>query len=284
MKYVVISPVKDEARHLERTLQSMAAQTVKPVLWVVADDGSSDASPDLVQTYAAANSFIKLVRNEKRSPRQTGIAEVLAFNQGLQHVKDVEYDCIVKLDGDLSFEPDYFERLLKEFERNPKLGIASGVYLEDRGAGWMEVSMPSYHACGASKMVRRKCWEDIEGFIAMRGWDTVDEIRAMARGWETTHFADAKLKHWKPEGVGMGMLKTCYMHGEIYYRTGGGMMFFALKVLNRLRHAPILTGGLAMFWGYLHALLKRRESLVSAEEARCYKKLLNDRLFGRLNK
>ncbi len=284
MKYIVISPVKDEARNIERTLQSMVQQTLKPLVWVVVDDGSSDQTPELVKKYADTNDFVKLLKNERRSARQTGIAEVLAFNAGLEQVKQLDYDCVVKLDGDLSFEADYFEKLLARFKDNPKLGIASGVYLEEHGNGWKEISMPSYHASGASKVVRIKCWEDIGGFIAMRGWDTVDEIRAMARGWETTHFHELKMKHWKPEGVGMGMLRTCYMHGEIYYRTGGGKRFFVLKVINRLRSRPFILGGLAMFWGYLRTMLKRRELLVSKEEARCYRALLNRRLAGKVAK
>ena len=102
--------------------------------------------------------------------------------------------------------------------------------------------MPHYHAAGASKAVRRECFENIGGFITQRGWDTVDEIRARSRGWETTHFADLKMKHWKPEGTGMGLLRTSCMHGEIYYRTGGSRPVLYLKS-RAPNDAPPLRGG-----------------------------------------
>jgi glycosyltransferase involved in cell wall biosynthesis len=282
MKYLVITPVKDEERHVEHTLCSMASQTVKPVRWIIVDDGSSDRTPELLAKYAAEHSFIKIITNPRGQTRQPGSAVIRAFNRGYEDAKGVDYDFIVKLDCDLSFDPDYFEKLLGRFSANPKLGIASGVYWESaNGVDWNEIAMPAYHACGASKVIRRDCWEQINGFIASRGWDTVDEIRAITHGWETTHFRDLKMKHWKIEGSGIGSWKTNIMHGEIYYLTGGGIFFFLLKVLHRLKSRPVLFGGVAVLWGYLRSLLARKPRLVNAAEARCYRKLLNARIFGK---
>lgn len=284
LNYLVISPVKDEARYIERTLRSMVQQTLKPALWLVVDDGSADPSADLVGQYAAEHDFIKLVRNKRGSVRKTGVAEVLAFNIGYELVRNWEFDCVVKLDGDLSFDADYFERLLKRFDENPRLGIASGIYLEPRGAEWKEIPMPSYHAAGASKVVRRECFEQIGGFIPERGWDTVDEIRAMAAGWHTTHFSDLRMKHWKPEGSGMGRLHTHYMHGEIYCRTRGTKMFLLLKVLHRMLSRPWVCGGLVMLWGYFHTIQKGCTPLVSESEARCYQALLKARVVNNVKR
>ena len=282
MNYVVITPVKDEERFIEQTLQSMANQRLKPSLWIIVDDGSTDRTPEIIQQYADEHAFIRLIRNAKRTTRQTGVAEVLAFNVGYEIVRTGPFDFIVKLDGDLGFEPDYFSGLIDEFAKNPKLGIASGVYEEFHHGKWGVVNMPSYHAAGASKVVRRSCFEAIGGFVAQRSWDTVDEIRAMARGWETTHFPSLVMKHLKPEGTGMGLLRTCFMHGEIYYRTRGGLLFFLLKVLRRTTYRPVVMGGLAMAWGYLNAVIRRKERLVNAEEGRGYRTLLNARLFGKI--
>lgn len=281
LSYFVISPVKDEEKNIRRTLDSMVAQTQKPLAWFVVNDGSGDKTAEIIESYARDHDFIRLIHNPREGLRETGIAEVLAFNAGLRMAKEIEADCIVKLDGDLSFEPDYFERLMREFASNNKLGIASGIYAEDIGTGWNDVLMPSYHAAGASKVVRSECFDAIGGFIAERGWDTVDEIRAMALGWETKHFKDIRMKHWKPEGSGMGMLHTCVMHGEIYRRTGGGLFFFLGKVINRLRKTPYILGGTAMAWGYLRAVVTRRELLVTKNEARHYRARLRARLAGK---
>ncbi len=276
--YIVVTPVKDEERFIEQTMASMVAQTKLPATWVVVDDGSTDRTPAIIDRFASEHRFIQLLRREKRSARHTGVAEVHAFYAGLEVAKRVEHDYIVKLDGDLSFEPNYFADLIAEFERRPRLGIASGVYLEKRRGEWQMIVMPSYHSAGASKVVRRECFEDISGFIPERGWDTVDEIRAWGKGWETTHFPNLKMKHLKAEGSGMGLLYTETMHGEIFYRTGGGAAFFLLKVAARFLRRPIFTGGLFMLWGFVRASFVRRDHLVSAKESRIYRRLLWQRL------
>ena len=279
LSYIVITPAKDEDRHIERTVQSVVAQTHRPLMWIVVDDGSSDRTCEIVQKYADEHGFIRLLRAERVTTRATGTAEVRAFLRGFEIVRNETYGCIVKLDADLSFEADYFERLLTHFHEDPKLGIASGVYLEARtGDDWQEVTMPAYHAAGASKVIRRECFEQIGEFIQERGWDTVDEIRAIARDWRTGHFPELKMKHWKPEGTGMGLLRTSYMHGEIYYRTRGDVLFFAMKTLRRLKEQPFVIGSMAMLWGYIHAFLKRREPLVTSDEGRHYRRLLTERL------
>jgi hypothetical protein len=283
--YLVISPVKDEERYVEYTLRSMVAQTLKPVCWIIVDDGSSDRTPEFLRRYAREHAFIYLISNSRGHPRQPGSAVIRAFKRGEAAAESlrVTYDFMVKLDCDLSFEPDYFERLLAKFAADSTLGIASGVYLEaPDGMNWSEIPMPAYHAAGASKVVRRSCWEQIGGFVPSHGWDTVDEIRAMTCGWRTTHFRDLRMKHWKREGIGIGPMRTHVMHGEVYYLTGGGKFFFLLKALHRLGLRPFLLGGLAMVWGYLRALLSGKERLVSDAEARVYRALLNGRLTGRL--
>lgn len=281
LSYVVISPVKDEARNIERVLDSMVRQNVHPLAWFIVDDGSSDRTAEIAEGYAAKHAFIRVCRLPRRGARATGVAEVLAFNHALPMVAELAPDCIVKLDGDLSFDSDYFQRILEHFARMPQLGIASGVYLEDRGLGWQPVDMPGYHAAGASKVIRWRCFEEIGGFIAERGWDTVDEIRAMASGWETRHFPNLRMRHWKPEGEGMGQLRTCSMHGEIFYRTRGGLPFFVLKVLRRIFTAPWILGSIAMAWGYARAALSRQGPLISEEQGRHYRALLGARLFKR---
>ena len=279
LSYIVVTPAKDEVRHIERTLQAMVAQTHRPLLWIVVDDGSSDGTSEIVQKYAQAHDFIRPIPAERITSRATGTAEVRAFNRGFALARQETFGCIVKLDADLSFDADYFARLLAHFDENPKLGIASGIYLETHsGQDWKEVAMPSYHAAGASKVIRKECFEEIGGFIEQRGWDTVDEIRAIARGWHTGHFPELQMKHWKPEGSGMGLLRTTYMHGEIYYRTQGGLLFFTVKTLRRFLEKPYLLGGISMLWGYLHALLQGREPLVTPVEGKCYRQLLNQRL------
>jgi poly-beta-1,6-N-acetyl-D-glucosamine synthase len=281
-RYVIISPVKDEERYVELTLRSVTNQTLKPVLWILVDDGSKDRTPEVIKRYAEIHSFIRLVFNPRSGDRKTGSAVIRAFNIGYQALGDREYDFIVKLDCDVSFEADYFQKLLGRFYEEERLGIASGVYLEiDNTGTWKEIRMPPYHAAGACKVLRRKCFEDIGGFIVAAGWDTVDEIKAITRGWGTIHFLDLQMHHHKPEGSGIGLIKTSIMHGKIYYLTGGSKLFFVLKVLHRLVVRPYFVNAMALVWGYVRSMMKREQLIVTETEARYYKALLLGRVKAR---
>src|SRR5690242_6338604 len=121
MKYLVITPVKDEERYVERTLESMVNQTVKPACWIIVDDGSSDRTPEILERYRSTHPFIRVLTSPRGQPRQPGSAVIRAFNKGYEVAKKMDYDLIAKFDCDLSFEPDYFEKLIAHFAADPKL-------------------------------------------------------------------------------------------------------------------------------------------------------------------
>lgn len=276
---MIVSPVKDEELSVELTLRSVIGQTLKPILWVIVDDGSKDRTPEIVRRYALTHPFIRLLNHPHSGERQLAFGEVRAFIWGYESLGSIDYDFIVKLDCDLSFDADYFAQLLGRFQHDEKLGIASGVYLEQSKTGdWKEIVMPLYHAAGASKVIRRVCFKEIGGFIPAPGWDSLDEIQAMTRGWTTVHFKELRMRHHKREGSSMGAVKTSIMHGEAFYRTGGSKFFFALKVLHRIFSTPYIVGALSLFWGYLHASVKKKPRLVTEAEARYHKALLVARL------
>jgi glycosyltransferase involved in cell wall biosynthesis len=255
-------------------------QTLLPALWIIVDDGSIDRTAEILSTYENKAPWMRVIRRERSGGRQLGTAEIVAFNAGYSALQNVEYEYIVKLDCDVLLPPNYFERLLERFNGSPQLGIASGVYLEDTAGTWHPIQMPAYHAAGASKVVRRECFEQIGGFVAVRGWDTVDEIKAVASNWRTCHFEDIYFYHLKPEGSGSGWRSTQVLHGEAYYRYGGSKFIFFLKVLQRSFVAkPIVLGAAAMTYGYLKLFFTGQPKLVTPAEACVYRKLQYSQFF-----
>ncbi len=279
--YIVISPVKDEGFYVERTIRSVIGQSLKPRVWILVDDGSRDTTPEILARYAKQCPWITVLSLARDGERKPGSAVIRAFMAGYELIKNDHFDFVVKLDCDLEIPEEYFETLIGRFQADPKLGIASGIYLEEWRQTWKAVKMPAYHAAGCSKMVRAECFREIGGFIPNRGWDTVDEIRAQVTGWKTCHFGDLALRHLKSEGSGIGSRRTNLMLGQIYYLTGGGAFFFLLKCLHRLIFSkPFFLGGFMMLIGFLRAYFKGEPKLVSDREALCYRRLLNQRILG----
>jgi len=281
-RYVIISPVRDEERFLVRTLESVLQQTISPTRWIIVDDCSADSSPEILSRYQNLVPWLTVVRREHDGLRRAGAAVISAFYAGYEALGDVDYDYIVKLDCDLVLPPDYFEALFAHFDKDPNLGIASGVYLEEGKNDWVPVSMPLYHAAGATKVVRRRCFEEIGGFIRMSGWDTVDEIKAQTMNWNTRHFPEIQFHHLKPEGSASGWFRTQILHGEAYFKYGGSKILFLAKCFQRLLTArPVVLGAAAMAWGYLKPSLTGAPRLVTPLESRVYRQMQYSRLFAR---
>ncbi|HVB57966.1 MAG TPA: glycosyltransferase family A protein [Candidatus Acidoferrales bacterium] len=284
-RYIVISPAKDESERIEKTIQSVVAQTVVPLRWIIVDDGSRDGTAEIVQRYAQKFNWIQLHRIDRDAERRLGSAEILAFAAGFELVKHLQFDFIVKLDCDLELPASYFDSLIAKFECDERLGIASGQYCEETEKGWIHVAAPPYHAAGASKMVRMQCYKDIGGFPMRPGWDTADEIKAQYRGWRTRRFVEIPFRHLRKRGAAMGAMHMNRLEGKAYYGCGGGILFLGLKVAHRMATGnPPILGGLALLFSYLKALIAAQERLVNAAEARFYRDVLNQRIWSILRR
>lgn len=275
---LIVTPARNEAPFVGQFFDSVMAQTVRPARWVIVDDGSSDGTAEVAESLACQHSWIAVVRMRPTSRSKPGANVMRAFNTGYESVRDEPHDFVVKLDADLLLPSDYFGRLLEEFREDPKLGISSGVYFESYGSRRRVVKMPAYHAAGAAKMIRKECFDQIGGFVCDAGWDTVDEIRAQSMEWNTRHFKDLAFHHLKPEGSRRGWFRTLLMHGEVFYRTGGGPVFVLAKAMNRCRSKPWLLGACLILVGYIRACHRRLPLLVTEAEARLYRRQLHCRL------
>ncbi len=259
--YVVITPVRNEAEFIEKTLVSMCRQTIKPAEWIIVDDGSSDATPEIIARYATQYPWIKLVNREDRGARQRGKGVVEAFYAGYDTLLEQDYEFIVKLDGDLSFEPLYFECLLREFAANPRLGIAGGgVYERPDAKNWV-LQTTKDHVRGPTKVYRRACFEAIGGLMPALGWDGADEWQARAQGWEVQSFLNLKVFHHRFTGAATGAIKSRIEQGYGAHYIGYHPLYITARGIRHMFTRPYLIGGIAMIVAYFAAWLQGREQL-----------------------
>ena len=257
VKYVVISPVRDEEAYIRFTIESMIAQTVRPTEWIIVNDGSSDGTGQIIDEYAAVHPWIRPVHRGNRGFRKAGGGVVEAFNDGYATVRTPEWDFIVKLDGDLSFPPDYFEKCFQHFKNDPSLGVGGGIiYYLEKGEKLFEPG-PIFHVRGASKIYRRECWDAIDGFWPAPGWDTMDEVKANRLGWTTRSFADLHLQHYRYTGAADGVWGGLVKNGKANYICGYHPMFMLAKCVRRLFRPPYIIGSIALMYGFLSGYWKR---------------------------
>src|SRR5512138_2234131 len=123
--YSIVTPVRNEAEYLRLTIDSVLAQTIRPAHWIIVDDGSTDNTRAIIDEAARNHQWIEAVHRPDRGSRQAGSGVMEAFYDGYARL-DANWDYLVKLDGDLSFAPDYFQQCLAHFSAEPRLGIGGG--------------------------------------------------------------------------------------------------------------------------------------------------------------
>ena len=250
MKYIIVSPVRNEGKYIKNTIESVLKQTIKPMEWIIVDDGSKDDTVDIVRKYANKVRWIRLIEKPDRGYAEPGKGVIEAFYFGYEKIGENQFDFIVKLDGDLTFGDRYFEQLFDKFREDPKLGMASGVcYVEINGRLEAEAH-PEFHVRGPSKVYRRECWEQIGGLVKHLGWDTIDEIKAQYFGWKTRSYKDLQIIHHKITGKNTGVFKWAVKLGRSDYYCGYHPIFLLAKGVRRLFLPPFVVGGVGVIWGY----------------------------------
>ncbi|WP_325344977.1 glycosyltransferase family 2 protein [Xylophilus sp.] len=257
---VIISPVRDEAKYLRLTLDAIVAQTVRPVEWIVVDDGSRDETPGIVREYAARHPFIRLVPRGDRGFRKLGGGVIAAFDFGRENIVHTDWQWIAKLDGDMSCGPRYIERMLEKFEENPRLAAVSGKVYRSEGGRFVEEHTVREQVAGQFKRYRRAAFEDIGGFVQHLAWDGIDVHTAAMKGWQTLSFYDREAWLWHHRI--MGSSDRSIYTGRLRWGRGNWYLgyhpLYAIAAgVRRMRERPYVIGGLLMIAGYFGAALRR---------------------------
>jgi biofilm PGA synthesis N-glycosyltransferase PgaC len=257
IKYVIVSPVRDEEQFILETIRSVTSQTIQPAQWVIVDDGSSDATGKIIDDYARQYPWIKALHRPDRGTRVPGSGVMEAFYTGYESLGPRDWDFIVKLDGDVGLNSDYFERCFERFQEDPKLGMCGGaMYCIKDGQLHLEPH-PLLHVRGPIKLSRRPCWDAIGGLINAPGWDTVDEIQANRLGWHTKTFLDLKAIHFRPTGAVQGVWRNSVKLGRADYISGYHPLFEIVKCVARLFRKPYIINAIAQAYGFFTGYTKR---------------------------
>jgi poly-beta-1,6-N-acetyl-D-glucosamine synthase len=265
--YALMTAAYNEAAHIEKTIQSVLAQVVRPQRWVIVSDGSTDGTDEIVRSYALQHDFIRFMRMS-RPPGHSFRTKVVALQAGQKHLFEVPFEFIGNLDADITVAPAYFEDLIERFHQNPKLGLAGGFVCEEvHGEFQGRTSNRTHSVAHAAQLARRECYEAIGGYQVLEygGEDWHAQISANLKGWETEAFPDLPIYHLRHTGTGTNLLRSSFRLGKLDYSFGSDPLFEAIKCSRRVASKPVVLGALLRFLGFAWLTLRREKRPVSGE-------------------
>jgi len=266
--YVLVTPSRNEAAFIEKTLESVVRQTVLPEKWVIVNDGSTDETGAVAAKYAEKYPWIEVVNLPVRRERNFA-AKVNAFNAGQERVKNLNYELIGNLDSDVSLDEDHFEFLLLKFKDDARLGVAGTVFKEESGYNsGTDSSEGQLHVSGQCQLFRRQCFEEIGGYFANKagGIDWIAVTTARMKGWKTRSFREKSFFHHRHLGTAeRSIVSAAFSYGEKDYFLGGHPVWELFRVGFRMLKRPYFIEGFALGLGYGWAALRRLPRPISRE-------------------
>lgn len=265
--YVLVTPARNEASFIELTLQSVIAQTVRPIKWVIVSDGSTDGTDEIVSKYAAVHSWIELLRMPDRSERHFA-GKVYAFNAGYGRMQGLKYEAIGSLDADISFDENYFSFLLHRLTEDNALGLIGTPFKEESNPVYDYRFTNIEHVSGACQLFRRECFEAIGGYVPVKGGciDHIAVLSARMKGWKTRTFIEKTCLHHRAMGTAQqSLLMARFKNGGKDYAIGNHPAWELFRAVYQMTRKPLVLGGLMVGVGYGWAAIRRVQRPVSPE-------------------
>lgn len=238
---------------------------------MIVDDGSTDQTNEIVKRYVSQHSWIRYIHRQRDPSQSYYSSNVYAILEGMKYVDRLDYHYIAILDADISLPPTYYHDILSRFEKDEKLGIASGVYVDRISDNRQRKVLNDRRSTPKALMVfRKECYEAIGAFVPMKygGEDTCACFMARMKGWKTWSFPDLLAIHNKPVGTGhsRSLLKIRFRLGIGEYFMGTHPLFALAKSCRRcFKEPPYLVGGCLRLLGFIYAHFMREKCQISDE-------------------
>jgi glycosyltransferase involved in cell wall biosynthesis len=258
--YILITAAKNEAIYIGQTIESVITQTIKPIQWVIVDDGSTDSTPEIIRNHNVLHPWISLLM------RQGGIrnfgSQALSLNFGWNEIKkgikanSLSFEYVGVLDADITLPEYYYERVMEHLCASNKLALAGGWVHEPIGKGFKPRANNNEHSVpGAIQFFKRAVFEKIGGFVPTKygGLDWIASIEVERLGYQCRAFKELPVFHHKPSVYDfLSGVKYALRQGRMDASLGCLFLYHLARDLKRVSATPFLINSVIRLAGYLY--------------------------------
>ncbi|MCU7613109.1 glycosyltransferase family 2 protein [Chryseobacterium sp. GMJ5] len=279
MKFLIIIPAHNEQDHLAFTLDSLQRQSCKDFKVVVVNDGSTDATSEIIKKYTDQDSRFETVNLEK-SLHQPGSKVIHAFKNGLQTQNIENFEIICKFDADIILDENYLQEIDNAFLHHPKYGLVGGLlYIEKNGKWIYEGNSNKHHVRGPVKAYRKECFIAIGGLRETLGWDNIDAVLLKNLGWEEVVLPELQVKLIKIKGADYTVKSSDY-YGRYFYFLGLNRFLAYVAASKEAAKSRSVLFFFSIIQSYEHCRSKQLELKISDAE----QKIINNERWNTLKK
>ena len=194
MAYWVAVVARNAEKHLPSTINSLLGQTLRPREIIVVDDGSTDATAEVIAKFV--QKYPGIVRNVTLPDRGYDIRRVPSnINRAWRSAKSEEEYFMISGD-DCDYPPNYARFIASQMSDDMRIVVASG--RPSSGGNVAQEHVPS----GSGRLVRCSFWSKAGGqYPTKAGWETWLLYRAAQEGFGVRLFEKQVYKHIRPRGV-----------------------------------------------------------------------------------
>lgn len=274
--YIMVTPCKNEEQNLDRMINSILSQDIKPKLWVIVNDGSTDNSLNKIISFEKKHGWIRhisLKPAERDLNFRYSIVCKIGFDKATELSKSekIRYGCIALVDADMILEKSYFKKLLKHMNEDKSLGVVSGGIYYQKGKRLIYEKMHEDRPMGAARLWSREAFTKSGGYKITSSPDSVSNIKVVLRGWKIRQFKDIKAIQTRETSSAQGLWNGYWAKGEFSHYLGTSPVFAIGKGAKFIIKYPFYPS-LAYLSGYFNSLIKNRPKIDDKEIIDYYSK------------
>jgi glycosyltransferase involved in cell wall biosynthesis len=184
--------MRNEIAVLPALVATVEAQSVRPAVWVIVDDGSSDGSGAWLEDARRERPWLAVVPPPEPPKEYLGNHVAKVIRHGVQEaLRRADEQGIAAryagvLGADMVLPVDHYERLIRAMEAEPELGVTSSVIESPArdGVARTEPLQRDDRPRGGTQFFRRTCLDEIGGIPGHMGYDGAANAKAHVHGWK----------------------------------------------------------------------------------------------------